>query len=372
MGLEGSNADLDWSILSLLFSLATRPLDTTLTPPFASAAIPDPKKPQADPAPCVSRPKYLWKRHNASDGSISDGSDAWDEVSELSDWSEAAAAGDADPVSPMQCNNEDQAAKNGVDCVEETAVEETAVRQAPDEDVDAPLAAPAAPPAAKALGGSALAQLAQRIASPSLAKERAALASDDATALSIGPPRRRAAHLPGDLLPCLGRTRQGLGAPCEAPLGGIYVDPRWTDCRSDPDLVHQTLSILLGSRPSGGSAQTSSAGDGIGSGGREAYAWDERMGRPVPRRGLHVPYLSPTQLHSLLDRFAESGGRMYRLRAISDLSSSDEVLNLPVGLLSGVRAGAVRRVPLKRTVRAFLTAMRAQLDRISRPMISLQ
>ena len=355
--LQGLDADVDWSILSLLFSLSTRPLDTGLPPPLSSH--PAVVKSHADPAYlCDSQQRrHHPKHHDDAEDSSPDENEAWDATSELSDWSEAE---NPSPGSPMQCDDS-QAAMNDTNHAGETSVP-----QAPDGG-SAPVSVPVPPPPTD--GGSVWAHLAQRIASASLARERAVLASNEASLLSIGPSCRRVASASDDLLPCLGRTRLGFGAG----FGGLSIGLRPTDCRSDPDLVHQTLSILLGGHPSSGSALPSTAelAEMGSSGRREAYFWDERRGRPVPRRGLQVPYLSPTQLHGLLDRLAEAGGRMYRLRQISDLSSGKESLKLPVGLLHG-RMQAEKHVPVTPAVRAFMTAIRAQLDRLAQPLICLQ
>ena len=111
MNLEGTNADLDWSILSLLFGLSTRPLDTVITPPQRPLPLNNqhhivnvessPLRPGA-PRPDDLGPGAGADHYAAGEESSEDKEDMpWDEASELSDWSQAMAE-ELDPGSSMQ------------------------------------------------------------------------------------------------------------------------------------------------------------------------------------------------------------------------------------------------------------------------------
>ena len=344
--LEGTNSDLDWSILSLLFSLSTRPLDS------------------AYPSPQPQRPtqQQQQQQYSGAEGQISNlgpplsnvavqrgdrpaDSDAefqWEGASDLSDWS---------------CDDDEQGVAQGAELPQVPDMQASTGLEA--HSIPMPLSCGPAMAALPSQVASSSAEtwlkLGQLLASSSLARKNLC----DAASPRIGP-ERGAACLPDDLVPCLARVRLGAPLPLSAP-------PRPQDCCSDGDLVHQALSLLLGACPNPSSSAGAMADP------RAAFVWDARLGRPVPRRGLHVPYLSPSQLGSLLGRLAEAGGQVRQLMTVAELPPGEATLTLPTGmLLTPGGGGGKRAVSVTPCLSAFLTAQRAQLHRLVQPLISLQ
>jgi hypothetical protein len=84
LGLEGADADLDWSILSLLTNLAYRPLDTpTPTLQAALASPPSCTEEEAEKIDGDGTPRKCGLSEDEHSGDRD-----WDSASDLSDWSD--------------------------------------------------------------------------------------------------------------------------------------------------------------------------------------------------------------------------------------------------------------------------------------------
>ena len=384
-GGNGVNPDLDWSILSLLFSLASRPLDTVHPIPL------QPQQQQQHPssafalAPGANLATFLSESEAASPRGSE--LDPWDAASDLSDWSHDPSTLDADEgvgQDPSSMQWETSAVSslgegapqtgNGWQSGGTSLGSRGAVNERFPADAD----------------GSVWLQLAEILSAPR---------ASGSSRKPVPPPAVAACSLPGDLIPSLARARFGAPLPMLHSGWGKLLRPE--DCRRDADLLHQALALMMGTRPTltvqpySSSPSAAAPTPGLRNDGRSAsrldpvFIWDEAIPGPVARSGVHVPYLSQTQLEQVLAKVAVTGGMMHRLRLVSDIPASQSTLEVPIGMTNQpnlrrhtpaaaatpegtptlVRPTVVLVTP---TIRAFLTALSQQVLRLTGPLVALQ
>ena len=430
-GSSGTNPDLDWSVLAMLFNLATRPLDSVYPLPQLQQgqhqnqhslveSLPGGRRQTVPPVSFAAEP---------GEGTASLDSDVdahWDVASELSDWSQDSgegAGGVQRPESPSMMQWEPSETSDRPPMQKKH--QEASVRTAAVESIREPARS-------KPLGGdgSVWLQLAQVLSSRS---PRTGKAGAQRPVGGLGASRSPARCHPDDLIQSLARARLGTplpvlssggGGSTAGTAGGVGGVLKPGDCCEDVDLLHQALALMLGTKPARESALMVSssarvAAAAISRKGGQAepsavtaamFVWNAAIGGPVPRRGVHVPYLSQAQLRRVLSKVAATGGQMYRLRLVSELQASEGRLEIPSGMLrprppsasdplrgpttgpsgdNSTREGtagqyewdqtcpappscAPHRVAVTPTVRAFLIALRAQVQRLAEPLAALQ
>lgn len=338
LGLEGAKSDMDATLLQLLFTLANRPLDTEV--PEVSAALAGGStythtSPQRTPQAQRARRALVDRDNEADEDEDGEEDDDWDSSSELSDWGEeeSEAEGAATAAGPVS------EAPDGIEAVHDEPTAAGSAAAAIDD--------PAAGPAAAAKAADAMVQ--------ALTCSRTTSLMYHATPLI--PPR--ATPAPSDLMPSLYSARLGLLARMVAPPPD--------KCLSDVYVVHQVLNVLLGrgstcfvwqpvAQPAG-----TSLSPGTHTAVKPGSFPDKQL---VPAPGVHVPYLSPGLLASLLAEFGEAGSQVAWLQH-HITASTQQVRVLHV-------AGVSDHLRLTSCVRALLQAGAAQLHVLAQPLIQLQ
>ena len=296
--------DVDHSMLQLLFSLANKPLHSSLhgrpgqPGPAAAAAAP--------PSPTSSAPGSGSAGREGDEEDGDDDRSLWSSDGELSDWGgdggseHAHAQPDQGPSSHATASSTSQ-----------------------------PATAPAAQqgPNQQQLRDLSRQQLAQ-----------------------FDPPLVRCGGAPGGALQTC-QPQDLVSRLTTLRLQGLsFAAPKPSLCYTDPQLVEQILSLLLGRSTT-------------------LFPWDTHAQCFVPTSGLHVPYLSPSMLHALLRDFAASGTVVFLLRQVAG-STRDE-LELAAGG-GGARSSGSSSVRVTPCVRAFLQALGAQLHAATLAFVQLQ
>lgn len=264
LGLQGVEPDMDWSVLSMLFHLAHRPLDTEHPPPSQQPAA---AAPHHQAAYRMSKGILGAEDVGDLDEEGSDSRDSaseaaeglWDSASDLSDWSQDGTGNDAGAAPPTE------AAGTG----------QQAVTASTKHGREGQLVKPVS-----RVSISSATTWGRMAAVLSTTARYSELGLDGLQAHHTAGLRRTAACPADSLAACLAQARLGP----RLPLAGLSP----TDCCSDGYLVHQCLALMLGASS-------------------RLFAWHDRLGRYTPRKGLHVPYLSASQLQAVLGRVADVG-----------------------------------------------------------------
>ncbi|KAF5842046.1 Spc98 family-domain-containing protein [Dunaliella salina] len=389
LGLQGNNEDMDAALLLLLFGLANRPLQRgkILTPQPAV----EPAHTAQERAAAVSTAAASSEAVSSSESASEEASSSWSSESDLSDWEDGEDEGkDRDTpalqgftyavddttqgmqssglltATPLRMDAAGAAAKGHAKA---TPAKPSCAADLPPSPTKAHLRTQARTVSTRAdIAPSAGA--AGRLHMPAFPPMPDA---SDTTQGAAPPPQQQQLAVPShtDLVPSIVLnppiTGPSLMKVLNLQLSNTLHWQQVLNLQLKTSHLLQVLNLLLNN--------TSTCFERCWPAPPSAHAQPPSSGHtptPTPApfyqplQGLHVPYLSPGMLHSLLCEFAEAGSQVAWLQAViasSTTAAAGQAIRVP-----GI-ADCLHATPC---CQAMLQAAAAQLRTISRPLIELQ